>query len=114
MAVILALFIVVPLTVYLGAPPLWSSKVAQRECGEIVENRLGGDPASATVSWVHLPIAHWACATDGRPIADLGWWVTDSSSERVSLEGRGPALGPTTFSLNDHVVGEHPDATFSP
>lgn len=79
--VTLALFIVVPLTVYLGGPPLWSHSLAQAECVEVVENRLGEDPASAKATWVHLPIAHWACASDGRQVADLGWWVTQSTSD---------------------------------
>jgi hypothetical protein len=82
---IFAVLLAVPLTVYLGAPPVWSHSLAQTECEQLVVDRLAGTPASAHASWNFLPTAHWICEYNGRPAADFGWWVTDTSNVNATL-----------------------------
>jgi hypothetical protein len=82
---VFALIVALPLTVYLAAPPMWSSSLAQTECEELVVTRLDGAVTSAKASWDYLPIARWDCTVDGRRVADFGWWVTQNSSVDAKL-----------------------------
>ena len=75
----------VPLTVYLGAPPIVNRGIALEECEQLVETRLTGSPDAVEVRWTLLPLAQWECVADGQVVAGLGWYATSTTDSTAVL-----------------------------
>ena len=80
------IFLVVPLTVYLGAPPIVNQGTALEECEQLVQTRLTGPADAVEVRWTRLPLAQWECVVDGQVVAGLGWYATPATDSTALLQ----------------------------
>jgi hypothetical protein len=79
------IFLVAPLTVYLGAPPILNATLAQAECVQIAELRLDRPGSVVEARWTRLPLAQWTCVVDGQVVAHMGWMTSNSTDSTVTL-----------------------------
>jgi hypothetical protein len=79
------IFLVAPLTVYLGAPPILNATTAQAECEQIAELRLDRPGSPAQARWTQLPVAQWECTLDGQVVAHMGWLTSEATDSTATL-----------------------------